>query len=108
MLNYDSSGIQGFVDQVKSTITQLSGTGVAVIQARQQLRNSLADARNQDAYNIQIATASSPNPQLDVLRQQRDALNASQGQGAKMPTDHSKMLPLLLLGGAALAWMAFK
>ena len=106
MLNYDSSGIQGFLDQVKSTVTQLSGTGVAVIQARQQIRNQMADARNQDQYNIRIANTSSPNVQTDVLRAERDALNASGGKGATIPGQSATWL--LIAGAAVLAWMAFK
>jgi len=108
MLNFNTDGLQGYIDQIKSSVTQLSGTGVAVIQARQQLRNALADSRNQDSYNIQIATASSPTPMLENLRQQRDALNAADGKGAQIPGQSNMMMPLLLLGAAAVAWLAFK
>lgn len=101
-VNPTAQGIADFLRQVKDTATQISGTGVAVIQARQQIRNAQADGRNLDAYNVAITNSASPNASTEVIRARRDALTAGLNTGDADPM-RAGGLPVWLLVAMAAA-----
>lgn len=107
-LEYTSGGISDFFKSVQQSITQLSGTGVAVIQARQQVRNALADARNSDAVNVAIAASASPNPATEAARAYRDGVTAALTTGADGNGLTKGVPPLLIVGGVVLLWLLLK
>lgn len=104
-LTFSSGSIGSWLDDLKSTVSQISGTGVAIIQARQQVRNARADARNTDGLNARIASAASPDPAVDVVRARRDAVTAGLTSGPGTNLGPTQALPIWLI--AAMAGVAF-
>lgn len=95
MATFSAESIGTFLKDIRETATQVTATGVSVIQARQQVRNAQADARNSDALNIAIANRASPNEGSEVLRARRDAVMA--GMTMSEPMTGVGGLPLWLL-----------
>lgn len=103
--NFSADSISAFLQDVRNTATQLSGTGVAVIQARQQIRNAQADARNTDALNVAITSRASPNEGSEVIRARRDALTAGLTSGAASPMGTAGLPVWLLVAMAAAVYV---
>jgi hypothetical protein len=102
---FSSGSIGSWLADLRSTVSQISGTGVAIIQARQQVRNAQADSRNTDGLNVRIASSASPDPTVDVYRQRRDALTAGLTSGPGAQLGQTAALPIWLI--AAMAGVAF-
>jgi hypothetical protein len=101
--SFSADSIGAFLKDVRDTATQLSGTGVAVIQARQQVRNAQADARNTDAWNVAITSQAVPTAGSEVMRARRDALTAGLTTGAAAPLGSGSAMPVWLLVAMAAA-----